>query len=546
MKIMHHLSRLLALFILVLSATSTSASNGDEKPKLLLMHVDALSYIYLQDELEKGNLPNIQKHFGVGGGIEKAITYYPSKTPFVISSIREATPSTEGPVVGWAMPYDVTAEGEDFLKIADSFMLMALSKQRVARANLIYGLPWTNRMADLALMNALDFFDEYNVLEFYWYKIDTYGHFYGEEQYLDRLLEFDEMIGRFMDRLDEDINVVIYADHGMVFGEGIAIEAKVGELFESEIKTYSYPTIYLNEGYDPDTVARQVVEITDLDFAFYEPEEDLVKGFWENSTLWFEYSDGKIRYWAEGDDPFNYFENGYDGSFMSADEWLHFSVDLDYPATPVKVYWYLQNPAAGEIVTSFNAEKFAASAYSSSGNHGGFTAQEVVVPVLVRGPLVEHIGKFEVLWLQELFNEIDDFEFKQSPSRDSHYLSARYNLRSESTLATLSISPHYRYRIGAEFDFGTFDLGETARVWGKYDLFRSYIARLWFGGGVDFTGPDTIGMLLLKHELKFRSVSAKTFLSTSGDHRFTLGYDLNRTLTVEVTNFNSFGFRLNL
>lgn len=536
----------LPLFVLIFSAHQAVASNGDKKPRLLMMHVDGISYIYLQEELEKGNLPNIQKFFGDAGRIEKAITYYPSKTPFVISSIREATPSTEGPVVGWEMPYDATGEGEDFINISESFMLMALSKQRITRSNLIYGLPWTNRMANLALMNAIDFFDEYNVLEFYWYKIDTYGHFYGKDQYLEKLREFDKALGRFMKRLDEDINVVIYSDHGMAFGRGVGIENEIQERFSNEVKTYSYPTIYLEDGQNAEAVARRIIRETDLDFAFFEHEKKIIKGFWEESTLWFDFSDGKIRYRVDGEDPFKYFKNGYDGSFISADEWLLFSVDLEYPATPVKVYWYLQNPAAGEIVTSLNSEKFAQTLYSSSGNHGGFTAKEVLVPVLVRGPLVEHIGEFDVLWLQELFNEIDDFEFKQTPTRDRHYLSARYNTGSESTQTTLSVSPYYRFRLGADFDFGTFDMAEVGRVWGKYDLYRSYLSRLWFGGGVDFYGPDTTGFLLLNHEFKVLDFTAKTFLSTSGNHRFTLGYNLNRTFTLEVTNFNSFGFRLNI
>ncbi len=535
-----------ALFLLLMPAGLLAS--GNDSPKLILIHMDAVSYYALMDELDKGNLPNIQRIFVDTDGFEKAITYYPSKTPFVISSIREATPSTQGPIPGWEMPSGRLddPDSDDYMKIGETFTMMALSKQRMARMNLLYGLPWFNWLADIALMNTLDFFDDYNVLEFYWYKIDTFGHFYGKERYIERIYEFDRMIGRFMRRLDDDVNVVIYADHGMVFGEGVEIDKIVINEFSEEVDAYSYPTAYLKNGKDPETVARRLIDETDLDFAFFEAQEDLIKGFWKNSTLWFQYSDGKVRYRVEGEDPFNYFENGYEGEYMSADEWLLFSVDLDYPATPVKVYWYLQNPNAGEIVTSFNSDKYAKSSYARSGNHGGFTATDVVVPVLVRGPLVEHIGEFEVLWLQELFNEIVDFEFKQEPTRDRHYLSSRYNIRSENTSTVLSISPLYRFRLGANFDFGTFDVAELGRVWGKYDLFRSYIARLWFGGGVDFYGPDTIGFFLLKHELKFMDFSAKTFLSTAGNHRFTIGYDLNRTFTFEVTNFTQLGFRLSL
>lgn len=534
---------LLQFTLIVLLLPFGLSASGNDSPKLILIHMDAVSSKALMEELHKGNMPNIERIFYDKGLKEKAITYFPSKTPFVISSIRDAKPITEGDVVGWEIP---DYNDEQSLKIADSFLLMAFSKMRLARANLIYGLPVLNRLADIALMNSIDYFDDYKVLEFYWYEIDTYGHFKGQEEYLERLRQFDRRLGRFIDKLDDDINVVIYADHGMVFGEGIRIEDDMKNIFGDRLKAFSYPTVYLTDPDEREIIAKEITEKTELDFAFFIHNENSVKGFSNGNTLFFDFKDGTFRYRYEGNDPFKYFENGYDGEFMSADEWLRFSADLEYPVTPVVVYWSLQNPNTGEIVTSFNDEKYAETGYSRSGNHGGFTGTELVVPVLVKGPNVEYIGDFELLWLQELFNEIGDFEFRQTPRRDSHFISSRYLTRNKSTRTEIAISPYYRYRFATEIDFGSYDSARFGRLWGQFDLYRSYIARLWFGAGVDFYGPDTIGMLLIKHEFHVQKFSVRTLVSTAGNHRFTLGYSINKNFAVEVTNFTQVGFRLSI
>ncbi|WP_158607333.1 alkaline phosphatase family protein [Rhodohalobacter sp. SW132] len=516
---------------------------GADSPKLILIHMDAVSIEVIREEIQAGNLPNIETHFKEQGLLERAITYYPSKTPFIISNIRQAIPSSEGALVGWEIP---GFEDEQSYNLVDSFLTMAFSKHRPARANLFYGLPLTNKLNRPALMNTLDLFDDYPVIEFYWYAIDTFGHFYGKEGYLEKLYEFDSAIGAYMSKLDDDINIIIYSDHGMVFGEGIEIESHINELFSDQVKTFSYPSIYLHDLSEIDEVAQSIARETELDFTFYLLDEVSVIGYSEESKLYFDYRDNSIRYRFEGDDPFKYYENGYEGEYLTADEWLLFSAELDYPATPIKVYTYLLNPNSGDIVTSFNNQKFAKTFYSSMGNHGGFSATDVLVPVLVSGPDVDYIGDFEVLWLQELFNEVQDFEFQQNPARDKHYLSSRYNFRRNQTHLTASISPVYRTNFGADLTFDSSGEYSFDTVWGRYDLYRSYLTRLWFGAGIDFRKEDTVGVLSLKHELRIRRFTARTTLDTSGFHRLTFGYRITPHLTAELNNFTGFGFRFSL
>lgn len=531
------------VLIFIASFGLSVKADASDGPKLLLIHLDAVSIHVLQEEIQAGNMPQIEKYFSETGLLERAITYYPSKTPFVISNIRDATPSSEGPLVGWEIP---EYKGDESLSLVDSFLKMAFSKHRPARANLISGLPFFHRLNSWSLMNTLDLFDEYPVIEYYWYAIDTFGHFYGEVEYREQLREFDTVIGRYLSKLDDDINVIIYSDHGMVFGKGVEIEKEIKEEFSHIVETFSYPSVYLHENVHIDEAAQTLLRETELDFTFYKLDLTTVKGYSENGVLYFTFRDNAVRYTFEGEDPFNYYSNGYEGEYFTADEWLLFSYELNYPATPVKVFNYLMNPNSGDIAVSFNDQKYAKTPYSSMGNHGGFSATDLLVPVMVRGPDVDYIGDFEVLWLQELFNEVQDFEFKQNPSRDRHYISSHYSFRNESTTLTAAVSPIYRTNFGTDFSFDNHSSLNLDTIWGRYDLFRSYIARLWFGGGVDFREEDTVGMMFLKHEIRIRDFTARSTLNTSGNHTFTLGYNILPFATAELTNFTSVGLRISL
>lgn len=517
--------------------------HASDQTKLLLIHLDAVSFQIVQDEIGKGTLPNFKKYFLEEGHLERAISYYPTKTPFIISNIRSATPSSVGPLVGWEIPvYDE----EMPVKFADSFLMMALSKHRIARSNLIYGIPFAHRLNKPALMNTLDLFDDYPVMEFYWYPIDTYGHLYGKDAHRKKLLEFDTVIGKYLSKVAEDVNIIIYSDHGMVFGTPSDIESEIDHLLGDQIKTFSYPSLYLEQPQESAIIAERIVNETALKFAFYKKDERTVKGFSEGSTIQFHYKNGGVSYTYNGSDPFGYYESGYNGEYYTADEWLLFSVDMPYPATPIKVYTFLINPNAGDIVTSFDHNTYPRTIYSKMGNHGGFTSTEVLVPVMVRGPAVEYLGDFEVLWLQELFNEIQDFKFNQSPRREKHYISANKYLRNSASTITTSFSPFYRINFGSDLHYDSGNQISLETIWGRYDLMRSYLTRLWFGAGIDFRKQDTVGMLFLKHEIRIRDFTARTELNTSGFHRFTFGYQVHHALTLEITNLTGLGIRMSL
>jgi hypothetical protein len=256
------------------------------------------------------------------------------------------------------------------------------------------------------------------------------------------------------------------------------------------------------------------------------------------------HSDGLFYYNYEGEDLFGYNELGYHGEGLTGDEWLYLTFDMKYPATPVSIYSYFLNPTSGDILILFDESKFSSTGYSRNGNHGGFTYMDMSVPIFFKGPDLEHMYDRETLWLQDLFLEIDDVPFGHTPVRDGHYLSWWYHPDNNLNTMQVSFSPYYRWRVGAEFDTDWAYNIDNYYFWGKFDLFRGFLTRFWIGAGVDAARQDVKPYVFIRHELRYHKLTARSTLSTAGNHRFSLEYRLASLLSIQFVNFNSAGLRL--
>jgi len=518
------------------------AAAQESKPdRYILIHLDSVSSYYLEREMEAGNLPNIERTFSEGVIIEKAVTYFPSKTPIVVSGLRNSTTVQNSRLAGWS---GVDRQTGEVFTGPNTFWRMVLSKPRIAANNLVYGIPLLDRLAGPALTNIPDLLDEYRVLEFYWYAVDTYGHLYGEEAYLKKLQVFDKHFGRLVNRLDDEVNIIIYADHGMTFGEGIKTLNEIDDLVGDLATAISYPNLYIEDIEKIEDVARRLVDETNIDFTFFSNNESNITGFHSTGTIHIDVQDTGIRYTFEGEDPFGYEERGYNGEYLTPDEWLELTYDMKYPVTPVKVYHLLSNPSAGDILTLLDDSKFSQSIYSRRGNHGGFSYLDMTVPILLKGPNVEFISDRRTMWLQQLFREIDNVSFGYTPSRDSHYVSWWYNIPDHRNTLNISVSPEYRWAIGGEASFSQQFDNNRYQAWGKFDLLRSYLARFWIGAGIDYKSANFRPMGFIRHEIRYQRFTARTSLSTAGNHYFKLGFLVKDPVTLQVTNFNSAGIRL--
>jgi hypothetical protein len=541
-SVLTRLSGILLLNLILIVAIPGKSTGFSDDKKLILIHLDAVSSLYLFQQLNEGNLPNLKSYFGEEGRIDYSITYFPSKTPTVISSIRDGISLEEALLPGWKQTY---GNDRDVSGIISSFLRMAFSKSRLATTNLIYGIPAFDWLAAPALVNTADYLKDYNVLQFYWYKVDTQGHFNGEEAYIKQIVEFDRQFGRLVNRLDDDVNIVIYSDHGMTFGKGISIDSEVKELLGDDLIVFSYPSIYVKNTSLLDHYAHIIVEETAIDYTFYLKNDGTVKGYHENGVMYFSGIDGRINYKYEGEDVLGYYELDYDGGFLSLEEWLKLTHDSPYPLAPVNLFYFLLNENSGDIITMFDTTKYYKTAYSSSGNHGGFTSVDMTTPLFVKGPNLGHLYGKEYLWLPDLFNIIEDIDFNQQPPRERHFISTRYDFRKGRQIAELSFSPVYRVRYGANtyLDSNFLSAIDRVDVWGKLDLFRSYLTRIWLGTGVEITDSDFTPFLKFQHDIHLRKFVIQNSLATNRQYYFKVSWEATNWLAVETVNFNSLGLR---
>lgn len=537
------MTRLLGSFfiiiILLVAFPGKTIAFSDDK-KLILIHLDGVSSHHLLQELNKGNLPNLESFFGQEGRIDYTITYFPSKTPTVISSIRDGISLDESLLPGWER---ANAENGDVSGLIVSFLQMAFSKSRLATTNLIYGLPAFDFLAGPALINTADYLKDYNVLQFYWYKVDTHGHFYGEEAYVQQIAEFDRQFGRLTKRLDDDVNIVIYSDHGMTFGEGVEMDLKMEELIGDDLIVFSYPSVYLANSELSEHYARKLVDNSEIDYTFFQKEDGNVKGFHQKGIIYFNGKNDLINYEFEGEDVLGYYSKGYNGEYFDVQEWLSFTHDLDYPLAPVNLYTFLMNENSGDIVTMLDQTKYLQTGYSRSGNHGGFTSRDMTTPLFVKGPNVDHLYGRRYFWLPDLFNEIKEIDFDQHPPRERHFISGRYDFRRNRPVTELSFSPIYRVRYGANFYMDNFSAIDRVDVWGKVDLFRSYLARVWLGTGVEIRDSDIRPLLKFQYDIHIRRFVIQNSLATNRQYYFKVSWEATPWLAVETVNLNSLGLR---
>lgn len=524
-----------------------SAAFADtDEPQLILIHLDAASSLHVLQEMDKGNLPNLETFFGDHGRIDHTITYFPSKTPAVISSLRFGESIREIPLPGWVWVADKTEQS--FVRTIGTFLRMVFSKSRISTTNVLYGIRGLHWLAGPALVNTADYLKDYNILEFYYYNVDTQGHFNGEEAYIEELIKFDHQIGRLMKRLDDDVNVIIYSDHGMTFGTGIEIESALEELMGDVLEDYSYPSVFINDVNQVGDYAERIVEETDIDFTFFRSSETQVKGFHENSKIYFNknYEDVTINYEFEGQDALGYNSRGYQGEFLNQNEWLEFSNTFKYPMAPVNLFYYFDNPVSGDIVVLFDETKFPQTGYSSSGNHGGFTYRDMTVPLFLKGPILEEFHNKDYYWLPNLFQDIEGIDFDQYPQRERHYIASRYDFRRNRTVTDFTISPSYRIKYGvtaynSDFDnLSTFDRVDFTAMG---DLYRSYLSRLWIGVGAEVKNSELNPIFKLQYDLHIRKFVLHNSYATHRNFEFRLSFEATPWLALETVNFTSLGIR---
>ena len=207
------------VFTIVIILLSFSVT-GEASPKFLIFHLDAVSSQNFFQYMEDGDLPNMRAFFEDGHMIHYGLSLFPGGTENAVPHLKEGLNNSTGGV-GWGY-FD--REKEKVIPSYKTFFHMLSCIPRRAKACFIYGAPGLDPFMFLPLLNIPELLETYSVIQFFWFTTDSLGHLMGPKLYEASIRRFDRYFGDLVKRLNfDELNIIIYCDHGMSFGGSIII-----------------------------------------------------------------------------------------------------------------------------------------------------------------------------------------------------------------------------------------------------------------------------------------------------------------------------------
>ena len=487
MNFSHRLLIFLTVFFLFFSPSlSFSAQvHSNAGPKFLIIHLDAVSSPKFFHYLEKGYLPNLEDYFKEGHIIKYGLSLFFGGTEMIYPRLKKGLGNEVGESVGWGY-YD--REKDRIISDKKTFLYMFSSIPRRARFSMLYGIPWMDNFMFLPMNNIPQLLDTYGVIELLWFASDATGHAVNEKQYLKSIRRFDHYFGKLIKRLKTDeVNIILYCDHGMSFDNETHINhvPLIKKVVGEGLRAFLFPNLYLKDASLKDYYAQKIIRDSNIDITFYKDNDNpkLVIGYSATAKIIFEENeDGKIRYLYEGEDFFNYYKEGYYGQWLTDLEWLSLTRDSNYPAVPPNILRFLSNKNSGDIIIVVNPPKIIDTLLNYSANHHGITNTDLLVPILLRGKELEHLYDREEMWLHTIFTSIPTLSFDNiEPEREKNSLSLWGSVSEENNHGfELSLSPAYRWNVALRYE------QEIGKGWFEYDVYSSYVIRLWVGAGLQY------------------------------------------------------------
>lgn len=484
----------LGLVLSLLPSLLPAFALASSPPQFVIVHLDAVAGVDLDRLMAAGHLPNLSQIFAHGLAFDAVTTFLPA-TPVIYSRLHDRADDfvLRGISFG-GLDRDsdrVVARPEVVRRLLATFPRRALTAT-------LHGATDLDGFAGLAMLNLPDLLERYGTVELFWFSTDLAGHLFGREGHEASLRRFDAHLGRALDRLDlETVNVVLYTDHGMTFStETFDVDALVDERLGEAIRYFHYPNVYLHDPTRAPELARRVTENEGLDFAFYRTADGAVEGYLDGAFLRFEQQGDTIRYEAGGD-PLEYAAWGYDGAWLTRDEWVELTVRAHYPATPVVIVDALEERHAGDLVVGINPPRnphHNPHVSFSTGSHWGLVQTDLAVKVLARGPDVEPLREQGLGRLQDLHARLPALTFGRQPERELHQVALRWRFDEARPSTRLRLSPAYRARLGLDLAV------DQGAAWAEYDAFSTYLMRWWLGAGATLDADGVAPMARVEVE----------------------------------------------
>jgi len=527
---------MLTIAIILLSFSIT----GGASPKFLIFHLDAISSQDFFQYIEEGSLPNLKAVFEDGHMIHYGLSLFPGGTETAVPHLKTGLDNSTGGV-GWGY-YD--REKEKVISDKKIFIDLFFTLPRRARASFIYGVPGLDPFMFLPLLNVSELLDTYGVVQFYWFTTDPLGHFMGKKLYMNSIRRFDRYFGNLVKKLNlNEINLIFYCDHGMSYGRFINVPQgkEIERIVGNNLQAYIHPHIYLKNPDTKDKVAREIVLESEIDFTFYRENPHRVIGYSDQGKMIFEGKEEKIRYLFEGEDVLGYYSADYKGEWLTELEWLSQTRDSRFPGVPPNIYNLLSNKKAGDIIIVINPPKIPIFFLRYPANHSGVANTDLMVPILLRGEQLKHLYNREEMWLHNLYTSIPELSFENlEPAREKNSFSFWGSGYGEPNSGfEMSLSPAYRWNFAFHYS------DDIYRSWLEYDIYSSYVMRLWTGAGLQYNGQDLDALVQVRLQIDLGKIQ----LDYGG--QFTQGgweintkelvYQINDRLALEWLIPNGFG-----
>ncbi|MCK5767683.1 MAG: alkaline phosphatase family protein [Candidatus Atribacteria bacterium] len=490
---------LLTVLLLLLSVFGLI---GEASPKFLIFHLDALSSDDFFRYMDEGSLPNLKSVFEEGHMIHYGLSLFPGGTETIYPRLKEGCNNSIGDSVGWGY-YDRekgrTASG------VKTFSYLFSHIPRRAKASFIYGLPVLDTFNFLPLLNVPELLETYGVVEFIWFATDALGHMMGEKLRKASVCRFDRYFGKLIKRLDlNEVNIILYSDHGMSFGDFTIVDQnkEIERIVGKDVQAFLYPNLYLKDPVKKNKIARDIVEKSEIDFAFYRENPHQVVGYSNQGKMIFEEKDEKYRYSFEGKDVFSYDNLGYKGEWLTALKWLTLTRESRFPGVPSNIYNLLLNKRAGDIVVVINPPRIVYTYLHYSANHNGLINTDLMMPILLRGKQLEPLYSREEMWLHNLYSSIPELSFEDlEPEREKNSFTFWKKGHGEDDLSLeMNLSPAYRWNIGLGYS------DDIYRGWVEYDIYSSYFIRLWTGAGLKYQEEQTEPFVQARLQMDFGKI----------------------------------------
>jgi len=489
------------IFLFVLLTLLLCVSNVQASPKFLIMHLDAVCSRNFFRYMEEGDLPNLKDFFQDGHMIRHGLSLFPGGTETTVPHLKDGVNNSTGGV-GWGY-YD--RQKDKAVSSVHSFFSWFSCLPRRAKASFIYGLPGLDPFLFFSFLNIPELLQTYNVIQFYWFTTDSLGHIMGQGLYEASIRRFDRYFGYLLKILDlTDLNIVIYCDHGMSFGKIVNTHQKdeITRIAGDELKALVMPNVYLKNQEKKAEIARNIVLDSEIDFTFYRENPFRVVGCWIGGQMIFEEKEGKIRYRFEGEDVLEYYRNGYQGEWLTDLQWLIQTKESKFPGVPPNIYHLMSNEKAGDIVIIYNPPKLPFTVLRYSANHVGVTETDLMVPILLKGPQLEHLYCREEMWLHNLYTSIPELSFEgNEPSREKNaFFVNKISGKGDNLALTLSLSPTYRWKWNIGYQEDIF------HSYLEYDIYSSYFIRLWIGSGIKKLKSQVLPFMQTRLQMDFGKV----------------------------------------